>query len=189
MSVPSDKYADIERLRFTKADDQDPMHPASAGPKANGIPVLRVVFTYGGSTYTHDVPNGEFRLDNPALQFLAYIGRKPSDWPDNSQTLELDQHIVVPVLRDGEDSYALSNEALEMGAEALENADWFPSDLMPEGDENDESVRHSNVGGGGDDDGGSPTRGQVSAQPQTKLPEGVGIENNPDERGLTIDIE
>lgn len=186
MSVPSDKLAEVSRLSYTKADDMDDTHPASAGPKANGIPVLRVEFIYEGSAYTHDIPNGEFRFDNPTLQFLAFLGMKPSDIDGTHH--ELGTHIVAPVVRDGEDSYALSNEALEAGVEALDHVMWIETPDIDEDDESDESAPHSSGGGGGDDDGGSPTRGSADEIEEVELPDGVGVENEADERGLTVNV-
>lgn len=182
MSVPSDKYGEVVRLTYTKADDNDPNHPASAGPKANGMPVLRVHFEYGGGTHRHDVPNGDFTLGNPALQILAYLALKPSDF--DGQTLEPSSHVVVPVVRDGEESYALSNTAIEMGSKALENVAWSPNLDMRNDDDSDDTASHSGgSGGGGDGGGGSSEIAEV------ETPEGVEVENNEGDDGLTVNVE
>lgn len=171
MSVPSDKYADIVSLTYMKADDQDPNHPASAGPKANGIEVLRVRFEYDGEYYVHDIPNGNFRLDNPALQFMAYIRTKPSEF--DGQSYKPSGHISVPVVRDGENSYALSNEALEVGAETLEKVVWSPDLEVRREDESDTDA--SQDGSDSDDDDGEDDK--------------VEVENDPEEDGLTVHVE
>lgn len=132
-AMPAEKYGEVTALIFRKADTDDPMHPASAGPKVNGAPVLRVVFEYAGEEHTHDLPNGEFTLSNPALQFLAYVGLQPTDIDGNRYVPS--QRLVVPVVRNGEDSYALHNEVLEAGAVNLQNADWTPT---VEGDDDED---------------------------------------------------
>lgn len=183
MNVPSEKYANVEHLLYTKVDDQEPNHLASIGPKANGASALRVEFTYRGKTYTYDIANGDFRLDNSALQFLAYIGVKPSDF--DGQSLSIDHTERVPIVRNGKDTYAIGVEALEMGADRLEDAVWFPTPDDEEG-ESSETAAHSGSGGGDDDDDGSPTR---SGEADADVPDDVVIENEHNERGLTIAVE
>lgn len=181
MSVPSEKYGTVQRVTYTKADDNDPTHPASAGPKANGIAVLRVEFEYKGETYVHDLPNGEFDMTNPALHILAYAGVKPSDF--DGQSLDVGD-VRVPLVRNGKDDYLIHQQALTTGAERLKEVVWSPSHDY---DEDSCEIRNSNVGGGGnDDDGGSPTRGDVSADSQVEVPEGVGIDFN--SRGMNVTV-
>lgn len=95
----------------------------------NDADILRVRFSDGAETYTHDIPNGDFTLDNPALQFMGAIGVSPS-------TLEGARGRYVPIVdaRD-QDRYgdkALSNILLTAGREMLEQQPWAPDDEAKE---------------------------------------------------------
>lgn len=183
--MPSEKQGRVQSVTYMKADDQDPTHLASAGPKVNGIPVLRVEFAYKGGTYTHDIPNGDFNVENPTLQFLAYLGLRPSDL--DGQRLDVGS-TTAPLVRTGENDYAIHADALEMGRERLEDVVWSP--MVDHGREDgDASIPRSSGGGGGDDGGGGPPT-RDSAQPESRtLPEGVGIDYDGESRGMTISVE
>lgn len=125
MSMPSEKYGHVQRVTYTKVDDNDPNHLAIAGPKGNGIPALVIEFEYDGELYTHGITNASFSVKNPALKFLAFLGVKPSDFGD-SQSLEVDD-VRVPLARSGKKDYLINKEALEIGEERLKDTVWNPA--------------------------------------------------------------
>jgi len=113
---------------------------------ANGVKVgdvLRVTFEGPyGNTYQHDLDNGPFSFQNPALQFMAHCGGAPSrvdDCTGASITLCRGHSDEI-----GEYGYfMIAEQTLRSGRIALKSADWFPRDMCPdstEEPENDEPV-------------------------------------------------
>lgn len=104
----------VEEVRFR--------NPHGVG---SGQSVLQIRFTApDGSVRIHEVPNGNFTIENPALQFLAAIGLKPSDIDGTSY--KPPSTVEVPVVADG-DGYVITQQPFTYGKQELEKARWIPS--------------------------------------------------------------
>ncbi|WP_226041211.1 hypothetical protein [Natrinema sp. DC36] len=159
----------VKKIQYTTAAlFEDPMRDQKNGPTGAGTNVLRVTFRGpSGDIHIHDLPNGDFTLLNPTLQFLAYIGRRPSDL--NGTKLEM-SGVQIPVVRTGKDDYSVAKGVLEVGEERLEECVWGP--LV--GAETEPIEDGAAVEGGNDD---NDTDSDVAE---------ITVENDPDRRGLTI---
>lgn len=97
---------------------------SSSGPKLQ-IDTLVVEFELDGQTHTHNLPNVDWSLKTAALQFIAFIGKKPTDFDSTSMSLRGE----VPVeWSEDHQQYLISKNVLVAGAMRLKKCDWFNSD-------------------------------------------------------------
>lgn len=116
----------------------------SVGPMLNAS-VLRIEFRApDGELYTQDVGNVQWDVRNPALQFLATQGYRPSDLDGTRYDAEDDKNhfLIVP---DSEHEWLLSMDAVREGP--LRDAEWFDAT----DDEEDDDGPNQNPGGGDPD--------------------------------------
>jgi len=76
-----------------------------------------------GDEHTHSVPNGEFGVQNPTMQFLASIDRKPSDIDGTDEDIS-DEKRQIPVVYDN-GTYHITQQPFTYGKQRLEKADWM----------------------------------------------------------------
>jgi len=147
------KMGNVERLTFlTDIVGEQQMTQPQAGPTGSGINLLRVLFEGPrGDMHTHDLPDGEFSTQNAALQFLAAIHKKPSDFDG----MRLECSTQIPVVRNGRDSYALDNQIIETGAERIQEVVWCP---MIDYDAEDKDESGTATDGDDDDTDADPIR-------------------------------
>jgi hypothetical protein len=121
--------------------------------QVGSIDVLRVHFRApDGDYYHHDLPNGQWALGNDALQFMAKWGYQPTAL-DGTYHDTHDDQVLVPIAvapEEMEQVWALGQQAMQGGQQALEDAEWFSEDVGPDGEEN---RSHGPPGGGGPDPG------------------------------------
>lgn len=155
------KFATVEKVQLTQDVLYENEQPSQVnGPTGRGTHVIRIYLRGpSGGEWVEHLPNGGFDMGNPTLQFLAYVGAKLSDF--DGHTLEVNRQ--VPVLRTGEDEYAMSNDVLEVGAEMLEEVSWSPivdhesddpgSNAAPNGSDDDNDDDNIRVINDDDSDG------------------------------------
>lgn len=186
-------------LQFRNIAAQPGAHPT--------VPILRVHLRVpDGSYHHHDLMNGDWLINNDALQFLALWGHKPSDiGGDSSPSSDegsvsdsvpspsredstmrdcLPDKTCVPIAPTGGGEWALAQTAMEGGQDALRNADWFNGDDSTKGGDD------GGMGGGGSPDPGTGNRGGVeNDEPEEET--GVTAEMAPEEsdQGITVNVE
>lgn len=150
------------------------------------MPVLRVhLHTHEDAHDHHDLPNGDWGVQNAALQFMAKWGWQPSAL-DGTMARVRDDQVLVPIAPSGENmpgDWGLSQSALHGAQEALENAEWFDPDPGVDGD----SAPHSAAHGGGGPDPGTGNRGGVDHESED---EGVTAElaDEDSDAGINVTI-
>jgi hypothetical protein len=88
--------------------------------------ILSVEFEVDGEIHEHPYPNIGWDYNNPALLFLGFLDKKPTDF--DGCTFEIGG-IYVPVQWvGGEHGYLIDNGVLQQGKAFLKNADWFDPD-------------------------------------------------------------
>jgi len=129
--------------------------------RAGSVDVVRVHFrTPDDEVHHHDLPNGQWGLQNAALQFMAKWGYKPSliGGDDSAMRDCEDDMQLIPVARNPEEGdWLLHREAMSDAQEALEEAEWFDPDLDTDGD----SGPSDGPGGAPGPDPGTGNRGAV----------------------------
>jgi hypothetical protein len=90
-----------------------------------------------GNVYLHDLDNGDFRFQNPSLQFMAHCGASPSTVDDcEGASITLCRGSSDDI---GENGYfMIAEQTLRSGRIALKSADWFPDALCPDDDADEE---------------------------------------------------
>lgn len=111
-------------------------HPQNPHLRQN---VLRVFFEINGKTHHTDLLNTDWSVGNPTLQFMALYGLQPRDMGVGEY--------ILPIVRVDDNEYELAASAMSGGEEALEQADWFNSDI---------ELNNDGDGSGGPHGGGSP---------------------------------
>jgi hypothetical protein len=172
-------------LQFRHVAPQPGAHPT--------MPVLRVhLRAPDGDYYHHDLPNGDWQLNNESLQFLALWGYKPSDIGSHNDTMRdcIPDTTCVPIAPTGnawdDTDWGLAETAMEGGQDALREADWFDADDSTKGgDDSNQS------GGGGGPDPGTGNRGGVEEPSEPEEDTGVSAEMAPEEsdQGVTVNVE
>lgn len=117
----------------------------NVGPQMQ-IDALVVEFEVDGDIYEHPFPNMGWNYHNPALMFLGYLDKRPTEIDGTSFDIE---GIQVPVgWVNDEHEYLIDDGVLETGQAFLKQADWFD----PEGDvydsEGNQGFGGMNVDGG-----------------------------------------
>lgn len=127
-----------------------------AGQQLQGD-VFRVhIRIHTGELSHQDLPNGNWAVTNPTLQFMALHGLRPSNI-DGTYTNVEESRIVVPIApHEHQDGWGIARDALRGGREALEDAEWFG-----EGVEVESSQTAQRPPGGPGDDGDGGGRVQV----------------------------
>lgn len=117
-------------IRFTdvqseqKAAVLDPID----GPQGGDIDVLEVRFRApDGDIYTHNIPNGEYNIMNPAMQFIAYLGLRPTEIEGTYLDVS-GEEFRVPLAATNDGEYVLNQQCLNTGQQRLVEASWFPYD-------------------------------------------------------------
>lgn len=132
--------------------------------------VLRVHIRTHMDTYEYtDLPNTHWRLENPALQFLALQGYRPSDLDGTMHDAKPEQ-ILLPIAPDPPDSWGLGANALEGGKEALEEAEWFDGGSMSDGANPDSAPP-----GGAEPDPGTGNRAGVDIEQDEEGDSGITV--------------
>lgn len=163
-------FAEVEKLVFKKQNNpHNDSRNQTNGAVGGEMYTLTLHLIVDGARYTDFVPDAEFALNNPALQVLAYLGHKPSDF--DGQTLECDGDLV-PVVATGRNDYSLQDRVLQEGKQKLGSCDWSP---VVDIEGSNGSAGSSTDGSSDDNDGDGPD-------------EDLTIENNPNERGLNVEV-
>lgn len=108
----------------------------SVGPQLS-IDAFCVDFEVGEETYTHTLPNDGWSYQTPALAFLGYVEKKPTDVEGTSMDLS---GKTAPVAKTPGGVYSLQQKDLVRGSQKLKEADWFD----PNGQVWDSQGVHSN---------------------------------------------
>lgn len=86
------------------------------------VDALHVDFEVDGTVYTHALPNKNWGYMVPTLQFMGYVGIKPSDF--DGSMYEFERDIAIPLMKSDRE-YFISNKALQLGMKQLDSEDWF----------------------------------------------------------------
>jgi hypothetical protein len=106
----------------------------------NNVDALVAEVEVDGETHEHPYPNRGWSYQTPALLFLGYLEKKPTDIEGTS--FEVDD-VSAPIMWSGDQQqYLIDDQALKIGRQFLKGADWFE----PEGDVYDSD---ENQGAGG----------------------------------------
>lgn len=105
--------------------------------------VLSVEFEVDGELHEHPYPNMGWSYNNPALLFLGFIEKKPTDIDGTS--FEVDE-VEVPIKwLGGEHGYLIDDKVLLMGNQKLQEADWFNPEGQVHDTDNNQGVGGMNV--------------------------------------------
>jgi len=173
--------------------------------RAGSADVVRVHFrTPDDECHHHDLPNGQWGLQNPALQFMAKWGYKPSLIGDSAPSRRdgegktgvspvaddsamrdcEDDMQLIPVARNPQEGdWLLHREAMSDAQEALEDAEWFDPDLDIEGDGGPSDGGF----GGGSPDPGTGNRGAVDDAEQGGVSAEMAGEDS--DAGVEVTVE
>jgi uncharacterized membrane protein YgcG len=117
--------------------------------------VLRVhLRTHVDTMDYHDLPNGDYVVQCPALQFMALHGFQPSDLDTFTNVEDVQLLIPIAPIADG---WGLARAAMEGGEDALRDAEWFGGPDRG----NHGGGGGGPHGGGGDGGGGAGARDDV----------------------------
>lgn len=161
--------------------------------RVGSIDVLRVHFRApDGDYYEHDLQNGDWRITNQALQFLAKWGYRPSQIGDHDSTMRdcHDDQILLPLApnegADGGLGYGLAQTALSGGREALKDATWFDT----EDDEESTDDRPDGPQSGPGPDPGTGNRAGVDHDADETEDSGVTVEkaHADSNAGMTVNV-
>lgn len=129
MNVP---HGRVLTLRYcTVPSPQQAQVAAVKGPQpsmgGDGLEVT--IRAPDGDVYEHYLPNGQWNAANPSAQFMALVDTPPSEFDGQSVDIR-ERDILVPLTVGPEGNYHIHQNALEQGAEALQQATWMdtPSD-------------------------------------------------------------
>jgi hypothetical protein len=151
----------------------------SVGPRL-ASDVLRIHIRSHMDTYEAvDLPNNGWNVHNPALQFIALQGWRPSDFSERG-VLEPD-FTMVP-LAPVEDGWGLSQIALKGGEQALREAKWFGGASPSDDEERDAAPT-----GGGSPDPGTGNRGGVEDASDPDV--NIGLAEQDADAGIEVSIE
>jgi hypothetical protein len=144
---------------------------------------LRVHFRTPMDTMdSHDLPNGRWSLQCPALQFMALYGLQPTAIDGTRCSVE-SEGIVVPVMR-AQDGWTLDQSALAGGEAALKSVEWFDG---PHVVDDDGSAQKPS--GGGSSDPGTGNRGGVEDPSEPSEETGVTVEKADGDAGIEVTVE
>lgn len=104
------KTAELKKCRYR-----------SIGPNLI-VSVLEVEFELDGEIYTHQLPNQGWDYQNPALQFMGYVGIQPSMVEGTS--IELEGQVEVSY-NENRGPWLITQQTLVEGLEKLSEASWF----------------------------------------------------------------
>jgi hypothetical protein len=153
-------------------------------------PVLRVHLRVpDGSYHHHDLVNGDWALNNEALQFLALHGYRPSNIGGADSTIRncMDDNLVIPVAPTDhawhDQSWGIARTAMQGGQEALQEAEWFDA---TDGTRDDEESADAAVSGS-EPDPGTGNRGGV----EEPSDDGVSAElaDEDSDAGIEVTVE
>jgi hypothetical protein len=164
----------VVALQFRNVAAQPGAHPT--------MPVLRVyIRTPMRTVEHHDLPNGNYVVQNPALQFLALHGYKPSDIDGTHMNIEADKVILPIAPMPADDSWGLAQDAMSGGEQALREAEWF------DGGDIGDAEQTPQHGAGGSPDPGTGNRGGVE-EPSDPEPK-VGVADDDSDAGFEVTVE
>lgn len=150
------------------------------------VPVLRVhIRTHTGKMVHHDLPNGNYTVQNAALQFMALHGYRPSEIEGRTETYVNveDDKLVIPIAPMPPDSWGLAQDAMSGAEKALREAEWFDGADIEDGDETPQQAA-----GGGSPDPGTGNRGGVEEPSEPEQDTGVAVEKAPDESDAGVGV-
>lgn len=102
--------------------------------RAGSIDVMRLHFMApDAEMHTFDLPNGDWVIDNAALQFLAKYDYRPTDLDETMNDCHDDQ-ILLPLVQDQDGNWYLHQNAMSDAQRALKEAEWFGTDDDEDGD-------------------------------------------------------
>lgn len=164
----------VVALQFRNIATQPGAHPT--------MPVLRVyIRTPMRTVEHHDLPSGNYVVQNAALQFLALHDYKPSDIEGTHMNIE-DDTLVLPIApMPREDSWGLAQDAMSGGEQALREAEWFDGVDIEDGEQ---TPQH---GAGGGPDPGTGNRGGVEEPSEPEPEVGVASEESDAEFEVTVE--
>lgn len=118
----------------------------SIGPM-NNVDALVVEFEVGGEVYEQPFPNQGWTYQTPALCFLAYLEKKPTDI--NGTSFDVEEDVEVPAMFFGEmDGFMILDSVLVNGSQKLKEADWFDPDGNVHDSESNQGIGGMNIDGG-----------------------------------------
>jgi hypothetical protein len=151
--------------------------------RVGSLDVVRVHFrTPDDEVHHHDLPNGQWAINNAALQFMAKWGYQPTALDGTYHDLE-DEFQLIPVARNPQEGDWLLHQAAMNGAqEALKEAEWFDPDLGGNGD----SDGPDGPGGAPGPDPGTGNRGAVDDAEQGGVSAEMAGEES--DAGVTVNV-
>lgn len=92
-----------------------------------------ISFTVNGGEYSISVPNNGWSYRTPALQFMGYIEKKPTDF--DGWSFRPEEDIELPVVWNEEkEQWFLQNRIFQEGQKKLKEVEWFnPSGTVWDG--------------------------------------------------------